>query len=168
MSPSTAQGPVVRATPNLRFLAFLFLFLAIVVLAPAAFAQRQPVTVTSTVSRDDERRTFAVTLARAINTAEVAYKKNHDGYATWDNLQSNGDFSSNGTKWAGDSATLTHTLYGPGPEVVPGWKLRLVVSADGKHYDLLLEDTNDPKCLFAVVSDERGQLRQAKSLSCAL
>jgi hypothetical protein len=147
-----------------RLLSILLLSMAI--LAPAAFAQRQA--TTSTVSRDDERRTFAVSLARAINAAEVNFKKNHDGYATWDNLQSNGDFSSNGTKWAGDSTTLTHALYGPGPEVVPGWKLRLIVSADGRHYDLLLEDVNDPKCLFAVFSDERGQIRHSNSISCAL
>jgi hypothetical protein len=167
MPLSKVQGSdVCRATPYMRFL--IVLSLSIVALAPSAFAQRQPVAVTSTVSRDDERRTFAVGLARAINTAEVTYKKNHDGYASWDNLQSNGDFSSNGTKWAGDSTTLSHALYGPGPEVVPGWKLRLTVSADGKHYDLLLEDANDPKCLFAVVSDERGLIRHAKSISCAL
>lgn len=166
MPPPTAHArDVCTAIPYTRFL--IVLFLSIVALAPSALAQRQPVAVTSTVSRDDERRTFAVGLARAINTAEVNYKKNHDGYATWDNLQSNGDFSSGGTKWAGDSTTLSHALYGPAPEVVPGWKLRLAVSADGKHYDLLLEDANDPKCQFAVITDERGLVRHAKSISCA-
>jgi hypothetical protein len=158
MSPSTVHPQYPRLLSILLF--------SMVILAPSAFAQRQA--TTSTVSRDDERRTFAVSLARAINAAEVSYKKNHDTYATWDTLQSNGDFSSNGTKWAGDSTTLTHALYGPGPEVVPGWKLRLIVSADGKRYDLLLEDVNDPKCLFAVFSDERGQIRHATSISCAL
>jgi hypothetical protein len=59
-------------------------------------------------------------------------------------------------------------MYGRGPEIVPGWKLRLNLSKDGKAYDLLLEDVTDPKCGYAVVSDERGLIRQSKAIDCAL
>jgi hypothetical protein len=57
-------------------------------------------------------------------------------------------------------------MYGSGPEIVPGWKLRLTVSKDGSAYDLSLEDVTDPKCGYAVMSDERGIVRQGKSVDC--
>ena len=37
-----------------------------------------------------------------------------------------------------------------------------------KAYNLLLEDVTDPKCSYAVFSDERGLIRQGKSIDCAL
>jgi len=55
-----------------------------------------------------------------------------------------------------------------GPEIVPGWRLRLNVSNSGSAYDLLLEDVNDPKCGYAALTDERGTIRQAKSLECPI
>jgi hypothetical protein len=145
------------------------LTLAFVILAcallPATFAQKN---TTSTVNREQERRSFAMNLVRAINVAEANYKKSHDGgYATWDTLQGNGDFTESGTKWAGESfPTVQHALYGRGPEIVPGWKLRLLISANGNAYDLLLEDVTDPKCGYAVMSDERGLIRQGKAIDC--
>jgi hypothetical protein len=59
-------------------------------------------------------------------------------------------------------------MYGRGAEIVPGWKLRLNVTKEGTSYDLLLEDVTDPKCGYAVVSDERGRIRQSKSVECEL
>lgn len=145
------------------------LTLAFVILAcallPATLAQKK--NTTSTVNREQERRSFAMNLVRAINVAEANYKKSHDGYASWDTLQGNGDFTESGTKWAGESfPTVQHALYGRGPEIVPGWKLRLLISANGNAYDLLLEDVTDPKCGYAVMSDERGLIRQGKAIDC--
>lgn len=122
---------------------------------------------TSQVNRDQERRSFAVNLVRAINTAELNYKKSHGTFANWDVLYGNGDFSESGTKWSSESQpTVAHALYGRGPEIVPGWKLRLQIANNGSTYDLLLEDVNDSKCGYAVVSDERGMIRQSKTIDC--
>lgn len=119
--------------------------------------------------RERERRSFAQVLVKAINAAEADYHKKHDVYANWDTLVGIGDFSSTGTKWApADFPTVAHALYGNGAEIVPGWRLRLHLSKDGKAYDLLLEDVTDPKCGYAVVTDERGLIRQGKSIDCAL
>jgi hypothetical protein len=118
--------------------------------------------------RERERRSLAVNLVRAINTAEAAYKKSHGVYANWDTLFGNGDFSENGTKWAPETfPTVAHAMYGRGPEIVPGWKLRLNLSKDAASYDLVLEDVTDPKCRFAVFSDERGLIRQGKAIDCS-
>jgi hypothetical protein len=117
--------------------------------------------------REKERRSLAVNIVRAINTAEANFKQKYGSYASWDTLLSNGDFTNTGTKWAPESIpTVAHAMYGPGPEIVPGWKLRVTISKDGKAYDLQLEDVSDPKCRFAVSSDDRGLIRQGKSIDC--
>ena len=119
--------------------------------------------------RERERRSFAQNLVKAINAAEADYRKKHQVYANWDTLVGIGDFSSNGTKWApAEFPTVAHALYGNGAEIVPGWRLRLHLSNGEKAYDLLLEDVTDPKCGYAVATDERGLVRQGKSIECAL
>jgi len=117
--------------------------------------------------RERERRSFAVNLVRAIQKAQLDYKFKHAIYASWDSLFSNGYFTSTGTKWVSpDILTVGQALYGSGPEIVPGWRLRLNVSHSGSAYDLLLEDVNDPQCGYAVITDERGTIRQARSVEC--
>jgi len=117
--------------------------------------------------RERERRSFAVNLVRAIQKAQLDYKFKHAIYASWDSLFSNGYFTSTGTKWVSpDIPTVGQALYGSGPEIVPGWRLRLNVSHSGSAYDLLLEDVNDLQCGYAVITDERGTIRQARSVEC--
>ncbi len=141
----------------------LFAFLAA---PPRTYAQKPTV---SAVSRENERRSFAVNVLRAINNAELDYKTKHGAYASWETLIGNGYFGDTGTKYISeDFPTVAHALYGLGPEIVPGWKLRLNISSNGKSYDVLLEDVTDPKCGFAGLTDERGLIRHSKSISCAL
>jgi hypothetical protein len=144
-----------------------FSFSAVFLFAVApAHPQKSPI---GAPDRERERRSLAVNLVRAINAAEANYKKTHGTYATWDTMIGNGDFTDHGTKWAPESfPTVAHAMYGSGAEIVPGWKLRLQISRDGNAYDLLLEDVTDPKCGFAVISDERGLVRQCKSVDCPL
>lgn len=119
--------------------------------------------------RERERRSFAPILARAINAAEADYFKKHGAYASWDTLTGLGDFSANGTKWVSpEFPTVAHALFGSGPEIVPGWRLRLHLSNGDKAYDVLIEDVNDPKCGYAVFTDERGMVRQGKSIDCSM
>jgi hypothetical protein len=151
--------------PSCKLMAVLFLvfFLALGVVVRA---QKPSVGV---ADRELERRSLAVNITRAINSAEADYLRRHETFASWDTLFGNGDFTENGTKWGPESfPTVAHAMYGRGKEIVPGWKLRLNLSNSGKSYDLLLEDATDPKCLYALVSDERGVIRQSKSLDCAI
>jgi hypothetical protein len=140
------------------------LLLACALLALPAAAQKSPYGLPD---RNREQRSLALNMVRAINAAEANYKQKHGAYATWDTLYSNGDFTNTGTKWAPESLpTVAHAMYGNGPEIVPGWKLRLTISKDGNAYDLQLEDVTDTKCHFAVTSDDRGIVRQGKSVDC--
>ena len=142
------------------------MLLGVLLALPSAQAQKPSPVVPD---RERERRSLAVNLVRAINTAEANYKKGHGVYANWETLLGNGDFTDAGTKWAPETfPTVAHAMYGRGPEIVPGWKLRLSISKEGNAYDVLLEDVTDPKCGYAVVSDERGVIRQGKAIDCAL
>lgn len=121
------------------------------------------------LDHEGERRSFGVNLLRAINTAELDYKNKHSKYADWAALFGNGDFTETGTKWAPEGfPTVGHAMYTREVEIVPGWKLRLNVSHDGQKYDLLLEDATDPKCGYALVTDERGVIRQSKAIDCSI
>jgi len=138
------------------------------ILALAVFVRAQKPSV-GLADRERERRSLAISVTRAINSAEADYLSRHEAFANWDTLFGNGDFTETGTKWAPESLpTVAHALYGRGKEIVPGWKLRLNISNNGKSYDLLLEDTTDPKCLYAIVSDDRGVIRQSKAIDCPI
>ncbi len=133
---------------------------------PASWPQKGTPVV---ADRERERRSFAHNLARAINAAEADYHKKHEAYASWETLMGLGDFSQNGTKWASpEFPTVAHALYGSGAEIVPGWRLRLHLSNGDKAYDVMIEDVTDPKCGYAVVTDERGLIRQGKLIDCPL
>lgn len=146
-----------------RMPAALLLLSVLLVSVDAHGQKKQP----GISEREIERRNLAINLVRAINSAESNYKKNHGVYATWETLLGAGDFTDTGTKWATESApAVAHATYGRGPEIVPGWKLRLNLSKEGSTYDLLLEDVMDPKCGYAVFSDERSVVRQGTSVAC--
>jgi hypothetical protein len=120
-------------------------------------------------THENQRRSFAINLLRAINNSELDYQKKHGAYANWDALMAENYFDQSGTKYVSeDFPTVAHALYGRGPEIVPGWKLRLNVSNNGKSYDALLEDVTDPKCGYAGLTDERGVIRQSKAIDCPL
>jgi hypothetical protein len=138
------------------------LFLASALLTMSTAAQK---TTFGVQDRAREQRSLAFGMVRAINAAEVHYKKEHGSFANWETLYSTGDFTSSGTKWAPETLpTVAHAMYGSGPEIVPGWRLRITLSKDG--YDLQLEDVADTKCHYAVTSDERGIVRQGRSVDC--
>jgi len=145
-------------------------FVGVCVFSAVAGATARPQKVSiAPASRERERQSFAVNLARAINNAEQNYKSKNEKYADWETLTGNGDFTETGTKWApAGFPTVAHALYSRGVEIVPGWKLRLNVSHEGRAYDLILEDATDPKCRYAAISDEHGVIRQSKAIDCPI
>jgi len=139
----------------------------VVVLVGACGAWGQKVQSPTMQDRVREQHSLVINIVRAINAAEASYKEKNGSYATWETFIGSGDFSSTGTKWAPESLpTVRHAMYSSGPEIVPGWKLRLNVAKNGQSYTVVLEDANDPKCHFAISSDERGVIRQGKSVDC--
>ncbi len=118
---------------------------------------------------DYAKHSLAINLLRAINTEEVSYLHEHNEYASWDALVSNSKFAANTMKWAAmNDPQLAGIHLSSGPEILPGWRLRLILSSNGKQYDVQLEDMIDRKCGYAAITDERGIIRQSKAIDCPI
>ena len=116
-----------------------------------------------------ERHDFAVHLLRIINTAEATHNIKQGSYASWDVLRTTTEFSGYLLRWGPPQfRVLSSNHPGPAPEILPGWSLRLDVTADGKGYDAILEDLTDKSCGYAAVTDERGVIRQSKTIDCEI
>ena len=110
-----------------------------------------------------ERRMVAIGLVRTINTGELTYKHKHGSYGIWQALLSDE------SKYFDEFLSIhnlprTNSGFGSGPEILPGWNLRLNVHTDGQGYDLLLEDGTDKDHGYAALSDERAVIRESKWL----
>jgi len=107
-----------------------------------------------------EERARAVNVVRLINTAEQWYnggtKKDatdaHGRYASWDELFRSGILKTVEDQWA----MVKDLQVSASPEVMPGYRLDLLVSVDGKSYSVALHDTKDGDGLFSVFSDQNG------------
>jgi tetratricopeptide (TPR) repeat protein len=152
----------------------LGLFVAVFLLAVSIHVvrgagQAAPVTSPSPASRD--QKTLAVNIIRQINTAEVIDCRSKYGeidknkrFLSWDELLSAACFKQAQSR-AGSSKITENTL-SAGPEIVPGLELRLVVSSDGKHYNLWLGQNQAGNCGFAFYSDERGVIYEGRVIGC--
>lgn len=115
------------------------------------------------------RRSIAVNLLRAINTAEYDYKFKHGSFASWDTLFASEQLRTHGMQWAAQNEPqLAGAQLSKGPEIFPGWLLRLNLVNSGTGYDVELEDATDKACHYAASSDERALIRQSKTIDCEL
>jgi hypothetical protein len=116
---------------------------------------------------DLARRQTAIGLLRTINTAEVTYRVKNGSFGTWQALLSSQPefFTKFLAKNNGGKADLH---FGDGPEILPGWNLRLNVHADGQGYDVLLSDMTDEKCGYAALTNEVGIIPQSKAIDCEI
>ena len=114
---------------------------------------------------DRAKHILAINLLRAINTAEVEYRAKHGFYAARDVLLTSDEFRE---KWMAKIESMAKAPVSFGPEILPGWSLRLNVTADGQSFDVLLADTTDTSCGYAVVSNETGVIRQSKAIGCSI
>jgi hypothetical protein len=120
-------------------------------LAPQ-FAQNVP----STTQEHDDDRSAALGLLRTINTAEVVEFSSYHTYASWQTL------SAHQSKYINRCTQENGIHLGIAPEVLPMWNLRLNVSADGRAYDVRLQDLADKQRGFVAFSDESGIIWQGQ------
>jgi len=109
-------------------------------------------------------RVLAVNALRALNTAEVNYAHDAGHFGTWDELRPiMAKWKTHAVKgtWS-DSLQSINTDSSDDP--LPGWKLRVMVDADGKHYTLTLH--KDQQCDVNGFSDDTGVIYLGTSLGC--
>jgi TonB family protein len=149
------------------------LFVVVFLLAVSIHVLRasgQAGTVSTPSAGSKDQRSLAVGIVRLINTAEVIDCRTKDGkidegekFLPWDELLNAPCFKEAQTRVIFTDFGISSLA--PGPEIVPGLELRLVVSADGKHYNLWLGQ-KDVMCGFAFYSDERGVIYESKAIGC--
>jgi hypothetical protein len=138
------------------------------VLVVTATERRQEVAAQAS-GHDQERGSVAVNILRAINTAEYDYRYRHGSFVNWATLVKSEDLKLSGMQAAAENEPqLAVVRPSEGPEILPGWMLRLNLTPDGKGYDVMLEDKTDKKCGYAAVTDERAIIRQSKFIDCPL
>src|SRR5262249_16914237 len=103
------------------------------------FAQGSP---TGPTNSDQVRRSVAIGLLRTINTAEVGELNKYGAYSSWTTLLAHQPKTFD--EWfARFSTEDPKGHFGDIPEILPRWNLRLIVHADGKGYDVRLQDLTD-------------------------
>jgi len=111
---------------------------------------------------------MAVGLLRSINTEEAGYRVGHGSYVGWDDLLASKEFMEFEKECLAHIPEFATAHFTRGPEILPGWRLRLNLTQGGQGYDLLLEDATDKKCGYAAATDERGVIRQSKWIDCPI
>ena len=107
-----------------------------------------------------EEQIKAVNVVRLINTAELWYKQGSkkDGsdargqYASWDELYRSGVLKTVQDQWP----MVKDLQASASTDLMPGYHLDLLVSADGKSYSIALHDKRDGDGLFSLFSDQNG------------
>ena len=147
---------------------FRFLFLNLLPVLASMPDRKNPHAILNI--HENERRSFAINLLRAINNSELDYKKKHGTYANWDALLANGYFDQSGTKFVSqDFPTVAHALYGRGPEIVPWLEAAPECFQQRQSPTMRFWRMSPiPKCGYAGVTDDRGLIRQGKSIDCPL
>jgi hypothetical protein len=149
--------------------------LSLAVSALALGVGGRPASAAKTVANSRAQALRAVNIIRVINTAEVSACRSRDGggdsagFRSWTHLvnapcfkRAQADFR--GKRFAQDGKLS----FSAAPEITPGLVLRLVVSPDGKHYNLWLGQKPDVRCGFAFYSDERGVIYEGKAIGCSV
>ena len=122
------------------------------------------IAATAQVPAPTPERTLAVQVLRALNTAEVNYAHDAGHFGTWDDLRPVvAKWKSAATKgtW-GEALQSLNTDSSDDP--LPGWKLRVMPAADGKHYTLSMH--KDQQCDVNGFSDDTGVIYLGTSLGC--
>lgn len=109
-----------------------------------------------------DSRLVGVNVVRLINTAEADYKNAHGSFAGWDELYGSSAITTAQRSWPSTNGLTLAS----GPEVVKGWFLMLMVSRDGKAYQLSLHNLSDKQCRFSLFSDQSGLIYQGNVIGC--
>lgn len=114
------------------------------------------------IERVQDSRFLGVSLVRFLNTSEADFKAKEGKYADWEELSNSAYFIARKGTWAQSEGVTISS----GPEIIPGWRLSLVRSADGASYQLMLQNAGDKECMFSFFSDQSGLIYEGQVIGC--
>ena len=115
------------------------------------------------IERVQDSHMLGVSLVHFLNDSEADYKAKEGKYADWEELANSAYFQARKGRWAQTEGVTVS----PGPEIIPGWRLSLVCSADGASYQLMLQKAGDKVCMFSFFSDPSGLIYQGQIVDCS-
>ncbi len=110
-------------------------------------------------AEQQKRHALCVGLVRVINTDEVTEVVTYGSYKSWENLLVHQPEYFN--RWLAKSDSQ-QAMFADAPNILPGYSLRLNIHADGKGYDLRLQDKTGKA--WAAFSDESGVIWEGEPL----
>jgi len=137
-------------------LSTVLLVLALGVLTPQFAQEPSP---DAEKAEQQKRHARCVGLVRIINTDEVTEVLTYRSYSSWENLLARHPEAFN--RWLAKSDSQ-QAKFADASDILPGFRLRLNIHADGKGYDLRLQDTTGEA--WAAFSDESGVIWQGEPL----
>ena len=116
--------------------------------------------------RQSSLRGLMAAFIRTINTAEASYHADQGSYGSWQTLLGNQEYQKYLNGWLAQFYPQFYphpakVQFSTLPGVLPGLNMRLNVAPDGQSYIVFAEGAAD-KTGFALVSDERGIIRECK------
>ena len=137
----------------------LFLLAVAVILLVAARAQNPQV---QTRNKPLTPREKAVEVVRVINTAEYEYRNDHNRFGSWDEVYASGIVNNLQQTWP----KMRDLSVASGTEVIPGFRLTLLVAQDANAYSLSLHEMQSRGCGLSVFSDQSGLIYEGTIVDC--
>lgn len=139
-------------------MALCLLVIAVIMLVAARAQKAQP----QSPNRPLTPREKAIEVVRVINTAEYDYRNDHNRFGTWDEVYASGVVTNLEQTWP----RMKDLSIASGPEVIPGFRLTLLVAEEGAAYSLSLHEMQSHGCGLSVFSDQSGLIYQGTVIDC--
>ncbi len=138
--------------------ALCLLIVAVILLVAARTQTTQP----SPANRPLTPSEKAIEAVRIINTAEYNFRKDHHRFGTWNEVYASGAITPLERTWP-NMGDLSFTW---SSEVIPGFRLTLLVAQDGDAYSLSLHQMEGHGCGISVFSDQSGLIYEGTVIDC--
>jgi len=136
----------------------------VTVLVVAARAHQAQVTVTTPDKAVEAARIRdkAIEAVRLINAAEYDYRKNAGHFASWPEVYGSSAVKELLRTWP----NIGELSLAGSDEVIPGFRLTLLVGEEGGAYSVALREMQGNGCGISVFSDQSGLIYEGKVVDC--
>jgi hypothetical protein len=147
----------------------LCLMVVLVILLVAARAQKPQEPDQAQIDRDR-----AIQVVRVINAAEYEYRIDHGRFGSWYEVHTGGVRGllvpsrqlPQQLQLTNPSQTFRDLSIAPGTEVIPGYRLTLIVAGEGMTYSISLHDMKSHGCGLSIFSDQSGLIYEGTIIDC--